>query len=92
MDYEVHKPTNYSLGQKATFDNTKAGVWIVSKSENRPLEVINKKDKLHFWDWEPWRMVKSYLLTPEEFNAGDFYHLVAGGNDVSSRQKDVDSK
>jgi hypothetical protein len=86
------RPTNYSLGEKATFDNTQAGIWIVSESaQDRPLEVINKKDnQINFWDWEPRKLVNNFLLTSEEFDTGDYRHIVVGGSDVSIGQKDVD--
>jgi len=72
------KPENYSLGEKATFENTPSGIWIVAKSNpDRPLEVISKKDNaINFWDWEPWKLVANYVLTMEEFNRGDYYHIV----------------
>lgn len=90
MDNDIFRPVNYSLGEKATFENTSAGIWIVSKSnQNRPLEVINKKEnRINFWDWEPHKLVRNFLVTSEEFDSGDYYHIVAGGSDVSSGQKD----
>jgi len=74
------RPTNYSLGEKATFNNTIVGDWIASKSSNRPLEIIDKgSDNVRLWDWEPNKMVEDKRMTCEEFDDSDFYHLIVGG-------------
>jgi len=79
-EFDSIKPNNYSLGDKATFENTKCGCWIASKSNTeRPLEVINKKkEKINFWDWEPNKLLQNYLMTKEEFDQGDYFHLIIG--------------
>ena len=79
-EFDNLKPANYSLGKKATFENTDAGCWIASGSkQDRPLEVIGKKEsRINFWDWEPHNLVRNYLMTREEFDQGDYFHLIIG--------------
>ena len=79
-EFDSLKPVNYSLGDKATFEDVEGGCWIISKSNpDRPLEIISKTHgMINFWDWEPMKLVHNYLITVEEFDKGDYVHLVVG--------------
>jgi len=80
LDHNRPRPTNYSLGEKATFNNTIVGDWIVSKAKNRPLEIIDKDgQEIRIWDWEPNKMVDEVRMPSKEFDDNDFYHLIVGG-------------
>jgi hypothetical protein len=80
MEFDSLKPENYSLGERATFENTDSGCWIVSRpQQDTPLELkFNKNDRINFWDWEPYKLVQNYLMTEEEFDQKDYFHLVIG--------------
>ena len=75
---DIHRPSNYTVGDKATFNTINYGAWIVDKSNpNRPLEVISKKsNEINFWDWEPNKLVKNYLMSQEEFDNGNYYFII----------------
>jgi hypothetical protein len=80
-DNESIKPTDYSLGERVVFEKVNPGEWIASQAKpDRPLEVINKQgNKINFWDWEPNKLVKNFLMTSEDFNNGDYHRLVIRG-------------